>query len=155
MSKKSTTTTQNTFAYQTPPDTQDITNARATVQDVDFSSPIISAYGQLANQLGDDRRFESELPEWVKSRVKASDLFRLNTSKAMALGQARGQEHAYRGQGAMNLASLTRPQLVQTGGTQTQVVHDPWGIAMGAMQGVGQLTSGLGGWWPNIRKWMN
>lgn len=143
MGKKKTKTTQtNTYGYMTPPDTPDVTAYRdLTKQGADFSSPIIHQFARgeegIQNQI-----FEGDLNPAVRDQIKRSQLFNLRMDKGAALSDAKMREHGYKTGNYANLASMTSPRLVQTGGTGTQVVSDPMSWIGPVMQGGASVAGG-------------
>lgn len=122
MSKKKTNTTNTvTYGQITPNDTADITNYRNLVnQGADFTSPVVSQYGQAANDIN-NQTFENNLPSNIQNRIRQGELFNNDMNKGAALSQAKMQEYAYKTGNAASLAGLTAPRIVSTGGTQNTV----------------------------------
>ncbi len=143
---KKTTKQTNTYGWQHRPDTADTQAARAAATNIDLVSPVNTMYGQMEKDISDDQFYEDSLPDGAKEKVKYGRLFNLRQQKGASLGAATAQQEQVKSGNLMNMAQLTSPQLVQTGGTTVQ--KDPWGTALGllggAAQGAGGMMSGMG-----------
>ncbi|HEY8560519.1 MAG TPA: hypothetical protein VIL74_09090 [Pyrinomonadaceae bacterium] len=141
MGKKKTKTT-NTYTYMPKPDTADTQAARAAATNIDLVTPVATQYGQMERDVKDDQFYESELPDGAKEKIKLGRLFNLRQNKGAALGAATAQQEAAKSGNLLNVAALTQPNLVQTGGTTT--VSDPWGTFSNVLGGAGSVVGGMG-----------
>ena len=106
---------------------------RKKIQNFDFHTPIVNAFGQAEKDINDSV-FEEALPEGVGERIKYGRMFDLRQRKGAALSEAAGAEENARAGHMGNLAGMTQNQWAQSGGTNTQS-----GFFLPA------LSSGLGG----------
>lgn len=111
---------------------------RGQIQNVDFHTPIVNAFGQAQNDIN-DTTFEEALPAGVAEKIKYGRTFDLNQRKGAALSDAAAREAQWKAGQAGNLAGMTQDHFVQTGGTQ---YGEQWG-------GIGQtfgnsMASSLG-----------
>jgi hypothetical protein len=142
MGKKNKSTSQQTTQASTRHvDTYgDTAAARAGVNNIDLTTPIKGAYGQMANQV-ENQYFEDDLPEAAKGRVKLGGLFNLKQSEAAALAGATAQQEQIKQGARMNLAGLTggSDSAGSASGRNVSWTYDPLGQAMQIGQGVGAM----------------
>jgi hypothetical protein len=140
--KKTKTTSTNTYGWQTPSDTKDMTAYRdLATQGADFTSPLVHQFARAEEGI-QNQIFEGDLNPAVRDQIKRSQLTNLRMDKGAALSDAKMREHGYKTGNYANIASMTAPRLVQTGGTGTQTVSDPMGWLGPAMQGGASVAGG-------------
>lgn len=140
---KSTTTDTKTYGYQPYQETADVKAARDSINDVDFSTPILGEYGRAEGDIN-NQYFEDNLPEQVRERVKMGQLFNLHQNEGAALANAKGQEAKYKSGNKLALANMTQNPFVQTGGTQTTVTPFDWTSLIGPALGAGATVASAG-----------
>lgn len=114
--KKSKTESTATYGYVPHQGTKDEDAYRQSIQNVDFHTPILQAFGQAENDVNNSV-FEEALPEGAAERVRYGRMFDLRQRKGAALSDAASREHAFKTGQAANLANMTQNRFVQTGGT--------------------------------------
>jgi len=143
--KKQKTTTQNTYSYQKPPDTADISALRNQINSA-YDTPdsgIGYSFGKARQRV--ENRFGSPFgadysPE-VREAIKYNDISELDAAQGAAYNQDAMQRRMAKTGALSGLAGLTAPQLVQTGGTQTSVQSGGMlGQIIGAGAGLGQAA---------------
>mgnify|MGYP006372942705 FL=1 len=136
--KKSRQTTTASYGFVPHSGTADEATYRDTIQNADFSSPIVNAFGQAENDIN-DTVFEEALPDGVGERIKHGRKFDLQQRKGAMLSDAKAREHQFKAGQQGNLAGMTQNKFVQTGGTN---YGEQWG---GQMANFGMnLGSSLG-----------
>lgn len=141
--KKNDTTTTATYTPLPHVATADENAYRDSVQNADFHSGIVNAYGQAANDIN-DTTFEEALPAGAAERIKYGRMFNLQQQKGAALSDAASREAQFKSAGMGNLAGMTQSQYAQTGGTNNNTQTGFFGPAFASSFG-SQLGGGLGG----------
>jgi len=133
---KKKTETKSTVDYTqiAPKDTPDTIAARAAIQNVDYTSPVLGAYGQIEKNI-DEAQLDTDLDNKSKERTKYARMFETQQHKGRDLANAKAAEHQFKTGQQMNLAALTQNRILQSGGTQVQTQSQPWGSYL--MQGIG------------------
>jgi hypothetical protein len=116
--QKSNASQTMSYGYVPHQGTTDEAAYRASINDIDSQTPIVNAYGQMANDIN-DTTFEDQLPAGVAEKVKYGRMFDLNQSKAMMLSQAAGHDAQAKAGMRGSLAGMTQNPFVQLGGTTT------------------------------------
>ncbi len=134
MGKKTNQTTQtNKYEYVAPPRNENYEAAKSLNENVDLTTPIHQQYGQLTNQINESGNefFGANGSQELRDKVRQNRLFSATMNKGRDLSSATQAENNLKTGNYMSLGAATAPQLVQTGGTGTQVTKDPWGTALG------------------------
>ena len=116
---KTTTTQQNTYAWQTPGDTGDIKAWRDQQYEVDpgIGQQFALAQEQMNNNY--DNPLGGYTTNDVRMKQKAASINGLNQQRSAAHRQGQYDVNMLKAGQKAGLAGLTAPQLVQTGGTGT------------------------------------
>ena len=123
--QKQTTTQANNYQYYTPPVTPQITAAEATAKSLkDKINPMIrSQFAGQRDQL--NSQFQNPLGAHTTQAMRDATLNagneNLNQNEALALTNAEYMANQSDFERQMAIAGMTAPQLVNTGGTSTQV----------------------------------
>ena len=138
MGKKKTTTT-NQVAFAAPPETADTSALRNAAQtNVDFSTPIRNAYARAKQQ--NDATYANPLGAYTTADVRDKSLRTQNANFNQSMGLDLSNAAQQNAQGQFGrlatVAGMTRPQMYNSGGTQT--VSDP----MGTIGQIGSKASG-------------
>lgn len=125
MSKKKTQTTQtNTYGWEAPKDTADITALRGTQFSEDPG--IAHQYGLLKER--QDQAYDNPLGGYttpdVRMKQKLATNNDINQQESMAHRQGQYDVNMLNNAKLQGLAALTAPKLVQTGGTGTTTQND-------------------------------
>lgn len=136
--KKSTQTSTATYGYVPHQATADEDAWRKYIQGVDFSTPVLNSYGQMANEVN-DTMFEDQLPPGVAEQIKYGRMFDLNQRKGAALSNAKASEAQFKSGAMGGLASMTQNPFVQTGGT---ALGTQSGASLGDWLGFGASVAG-------------
>lgn len=134
MKSKSKSKTTNTYGWQTPPQTQAMSQyGQAINTSFDTPDPSIGYQFGAARQRVDDR-FDNPFGQDYSPEVRDAMTYGGHQQLDQAQGQATREDSFRRKEGKLGhqaaYAGMTAPQLVQTGGTFQGSQSQPWGPAL-------------------------
>jgi tRNA A37 N6-isopentenylltransferase MiaA len=134
MKSKSKSKTTNTYAYQAPPQTQQMQQYGQSINDA-YDTPDPSIGYQFASARGRiDDRFDNPFGQDYSPEVQDAMKYSGHQQLDQAQGQAYREDAFRRKEGKLGhqaaYAGMTAPQLVQTGGTFQGSQSQPWGPAL-------------------------
>lgn len=124
MGKKKSETT-NSYTYMTPPSNANYDTAKQYIEGYDGGAGSIrEGYARNINAIKESAQgnqfYGGNTSPELKDKMRDSRLFRNNLELGRGLADAKQNEIAYKNQAYMGLGSATAPQLVQSGGVNTQ-----------------------------------
>lgn len=145
MGSSKTTTTTNTYGHQMMPTTPEMTRTQEIADKLrDKINPMIRGNFAAARRNLKDS-FTNPLGAHTTAAIRDATIRsgnqELDQQENLALSNAEFQANQADWERSMGMAQLTKPQLVQTGGTQTQSGGFLGDLALGLVGGAAQAGS--------------
>lgn len=113
---KQVQTNQATYGWQHVPETADMTAYRNAVGNIDLTAPVAQERAMQLESVFDPTYMPTDMNAGDYQKVMQSKKFQTNQQYGMDLQRAKLQGEAMKTEGLGNVAQMTAPRLVQTGG---------------------------------------